>query len=54
VLVSGPPRLTRARHRQEQLPRPSISKPFAFAEWNAVIHVSNELSYNMLRDFMLP
>jgi hypothetical protein len=34
---------------------PSISKPFVFAEVGTLSStVSNELSYNMLRDFMLP
>jgi hypothetical protein len=34
---------------------PSISQPFVFAEVGTVSStVSNELSYNMLRDFMLP
>lgn len=34
---------------------PSINKPFVFAEVGTLSSaVSNELSYNMLRDFMLP
>ena len=34
---------------------PSIGKPFVFAEVGTLSStVSNELSYNMLRDFMLP
>jgi hypothetical protein len=34
---------------------PSISKPFAFAEVGTLSStVSNEISYNVLRDFMLP
>jgi hypothetical protein len=34
---------------------PSISKPFVFSEVGTLSSdVSNELSYNMLRDFMLP
>jgi hypothetical protein len=34
---------------------PSLTKPFAFAEVGTLSStVSNELSYNMLRDFMLP